>query len=311
MRNLLIKNFADEAKRTIRVATHPGWDADNLFSVSAVLVGLLGEWEYNQLFVREGWTIEVVHTVKAGEYLPGYINIDTGGELVISPRKVIIDHHQDPNLRNTLDAALNVGLHLEGLEDIVQLLDNPAAVPLDCLSILHRQVVELYANEAMYDEYMAHLIVLKNGPLLPEWASREVSPEWGEKIRKLEEGFQKERLAAEAALDRGEKVGDLLVVREFIPNGAARAYRRGYKYYLSIAPHKAGGFTFSLTGRESLPEDLLKVARVLGDRYPQAVYISAKGDMVVVGGPKAPDIKLPEEVVEEFIAAIKAAVMAR
>jgi hypothetical protein len=307
MENLLVKNFADETKKVIRIATHPGWDADNVAGIPFVLMGLLGE-EYDRL-LNEGWGVEVVHTSKAGEYLPGCINIDTGADLVITPNKVVIDHHQDRGLRNSLDAALHIGLHLDGLEFLVPLLDNPAAVPLDHLSMLHRQVVELYANEGQYEKYMAHLIRLENRPLDPGWFDEEDSPEWGDKIRELVKNFQEERLAAEAALDRGERIGDLLLVREFVPNGAALAYARGTKYYLSISPHKKGGCTFSLTGKELLPEDLLKIARELKGKFPEAVYISSKGDMVIVGGPKAPEVKLPEEVVEEMVAAIKVALL--
>jgi len=308
MKNLLIRNFANEEKKAIRVATHPGWDADNLAGVTLVLKGLLGE-EYDELFARGEWTIEVVHGQKAGEYMPGYINVDTGTELVISPNKIVIDHHQDKGLRNTLDAALHIGLHLEEWRELVELLDNPAAIPLDHLSMLHRQVVELYANESRYEEYLAHLAYFENHPLPPGWFEREVSPEWGDRVRKLEESFQEERLKAEAALGRGEKIGDLLLVREFIPNGAPRAYARGYKCYLSVTPHKQGGYTFSLTGNEVLSEDILRIAKELKNRYPQAVYISAKGDMVIVGGPKAPEVMLPGEVVEEFISAIKVALL--
>jgi hypothetical protein len=303
MKNLLIKNFTDESKKVIKVATHPGWDADNLFNVSAVLVGLLGD-EYDKLF-NDGWTIEVVHTAKAGEQMPGRINIDTGGELVISPMKVVIDHHQDPRLKNTLDAALHIGLHLEGLDDLVEILDNPTALPLDHLSMLHRQVVELYAKEGQYEKYMAHLIRLENHPLDPGWFDKEDSPEWGNRIRELVKSFQSERLAAEAALDRGEKIGDLLLVREFVPNGAVRAYYRGYRYYMSVSYHHRGGCTFSLTGKEPLPETILRLAKSLKEKYPQEVYISSKGDMIVVGGPRAPEVRLPVHVVDGFVGDIR------
>jgi hypothetical protein len=304
MKNLLVKNFADEAKKVIKIATHPGWDADNVTAIPLVLRGLLGE-EYDELFAQDGWGVEVVHTAKAGEFLPGFINVDTGADLIIAPGKVVIDHHQNPALKNTLDAALYIGLHLEEWRCLIRLLDNPTAVPLDHLSMLHRQVVELYAKEGRYEEYLAHLCQFENHPLDPGWFDEEDSPEWGNRIRKLEKSFQEERLAAEAALDRGEKIGDLLLVREFVPNGAVRAYNRGYRFYMSVAFHQKGGVTFSLTGKEPLPENLLGLAKSLKERYPSQVYISARGDMVVVGGPKAPEVRLPFHVVEGFIGEIK------
>ena len=101
----------------------------------------------------------------------------------------------------------------------------------------------------------------------------------------------------------------MVMAEEQILAGSAIAYEKGIPYYASVSQHldqekQPDGVTFAITSKPGvkLPEKVSKWGKELAEQYridetTTDVFVNPNGQMIVAGGFKNPNFKIPNETV--------------
>ena len=101
------------------------------------------------------------------------------------------------------------------------------------------------------------------------------------------------------------------------------AYEKGIPYYASASNHldkdkNVDGVTFAITSKPGtkLPEEILEYGKELEEEYridenTSGVFVNPNGQMIVAGGFKNPEFKIPNETIKGMLDKIEAKFMGK
>ena len=268
--------IAEKLKETKTVVTHFGYDLDNISSTYALE---LWTKELGILNEDEKLTIE---RIPAGRVKEGFLNVDTGGHTGnrFEEDTIVIDG--DPkNGVNSASASLREIIGIVP-EQIAELADTrPSRI----------NVFETRTGLALM-KYLTpdKVFELAEAGLLDKQLTDEQLEQYG-----LKEGHEKQEAIVQTAKSK---------VEEYTNAGSAVAYEMGINYYSSVSEHKdkegnVDGVTFAITSKPGvkLPEEVLEYGKELVEEFriderTSGAFVNPNGQMVVIGGPKNPEVKL-------------------
>ncbi len=298
----IIYNIISGILETGSVVTHFGDDLDNKASIEA-----LQRWaEYHDI-IRIGEPLKVIR-VPAGQIKEGYLNIDTGGHKgsrILEDGTVIIDGDPERGVQSAVKALSKLDVYVP--EQILELADTkPNKVSaLDSRSafaltryLTGSQVFELAERELLdkqlTDEQLAEFNLTE-----AHTKQQQIIDAGIEKIKKYT-----------ISLPNGEK---LVLAPEQILAGTSIAYELGINYYASVSQHldsdkNVDGITFAITSKPGieLPEGVINFGNKLVEEYridenSSGVFVSPDKQMIVAGGNKNPNFKIPNTSVDEML----------
>ena len=299
----LIRQKLEETKT---VVTHFGDDLDNKSSIYA-----LEKWAKEQGILYEDESLQV-DRVPAGQIKEGMLNIDTGGHKGNRKEEndtLIIDGDPENGVKSAAESLSNSGIYVP--EQIVELADTmPNKVSaLDSRSGL--ALIRYLTGEQAFK--------LAEAKLLDKSLTDEQIKEFG-----LEEAHEKQQAIIDNAVEKIKKYtkelpnGEKIVLApEQILAGSAIAYEKGIPYYASASNHldqdkNIDGVTFAITSKPGvqLPEEILEYGKELEEQYridenTSGVFVNPNGQMIVAGGFKNPEFKIPNETIEGMLSKIE------
>ena len=295
----------EEIKRKIEetktVVTHFGDDLDNKSAIYA-----LEKWAKENKILKEDESLQV-DRVPAGKIKEGMLNVDTGGHKGSRQEgeTIVIDGDPANGVKSASEALNDLGIYVP--EQIVELADTvPNKVSaLDSRSGL--ALVRYLRGEQTFK--------LAEKRLLDKKLTDEQLAEF-----ELEEAHEKQQKIIDNAVEKIEKYtkelqnGEKIVLApEQIIGGSAIAYEMGIPYYASATEHvdqdkKADGVTFAITSKPGtkLPEEILEYGKELVEEYridenTSGVFVNPNGQMIVAGGFKNPEFKIPNETIKGML----------
>ena len=299
----LIRQKLEETKT---VVTHFGDDLDNKSSIYA-----LEKWAKEQGILYEDESLQV-DRVPAGQIKEGMLNIDTGGHKGNRKEEndtLIIDGDPENGVKSAAESLSNSGIYVP--EQIVELADTmPNKVSaLDSRSGL--ALIRYLTGEQAFK--------LAEAKLLDKSLTDEQIKEFG-----LEEAHEKQQAIIDNAVEKIKKYtkelpnGEKIVLApEQILAGSAIAYEMGIPYYASASNHldqdkNVDGVTFAITSKPGtkLPEEILEYGKELEEQYridenTSGVFVNPNGQMIVAGGFKNLEFKIPNETIEGMLSKIE------
>lgn len=302
----IIDTIADLIEKTGTVVTHFGDDLDNKASIYAIQ-----QWAEDNDLIKIGHPLKVIR-VPAGQIKDGYLNIDTGGHKGIRGKigkTIVIDGDLEHGVKSACEALSKLEIYVP--EQIVELADtSPNRVSsLDSRSAL--SLVRYLNGEQVFK--------LAEAGLLDKTLSDEQIEEFD-----LVEAHNKQQQIIDNAVQKIKKYtiqmpnGEKIVLApEQILGGSAIAYEMGINYYVSTATHldkdkNPDGITFAIASKPGtrLPEEVLDYGRELQEEYridreTSGIFVSPNGQMVVAGGFKNPDFRIPNETIDGILSKIK------
>ena len=317
MRELVEQKFVMEdikAKlvETKTVVTHFGDDLDNKSATYA-----LEKWAKEQGILKEDESLQV-DRVPAGKIKEGMLNVDTGGHRGSRQEDdgtIVIDGNLAEGIKSASEAINNLGIYVP--EQIVELADTvPNKVSaLDSRSGL--ALIRYLSGEQAFK--------LAEAGLLDKTLTDEQLEKYG-----LEEAHEKQQGIIDNAVEKIEKYtrelpnGEKIVLApEQILAGSMIAYEKGIPYYASASNHldkdkNVDGVTFAITSKPGtkLPEEILEYGKELVEEYridenTSGVFVNPNGQMIVAGGFKNPEFKIPNETIKGMLEKIEAKFMGK
>lgn len=305
-----LQRIQKKLAETKTVVTHFGDDLDNKSSIYA-----LERWAKGKGILKKDENLQV-ERVPAGRIKEGMLNVDTGGHTgnrEDSNGTIVIDGNPANGVKSAAQSLDNLGIYVP--RQIVELADTmPNKVsPLDSRSGL--ALVKYLSGEQTFELAEQRLLdkTLKNENL---------------KDFKLIKVFKKQKEIIDKAVEKIEKYtkelpnGEKIVLSpEQIKAGSMIAYEKGIPYYASASDHfdkdkNPDGVTFAITSKPGtkLPEEILKYGRKLVEQYridenTSGVFVNPNGQMIVAGGFKNPEFKIPNETKEGILGKIEAKFM--
>lgn len=305
-----LQRIQKKLAETKTVVTHFGDDLDNKSSIYA-----LERWAKGKGILKKDENLQV-ERVPAGRIKEGMLNVDTGGHTgnrEDSNGTIVIDGNPANGVKSAAQSLDNLGIYVP--RQIVELADTmPNKVsPLDSRSGL--ALVKYLSGEQTFELAEQRLLdkTLKNENL---------------KDFKLIKVFKKQKEIIDKAVEKIEKYtkelpnGEKIVLSpEQIKAGSMIAYEKGIPYYASASDHfdkdkNPDGVTFAITSKPGtkLPEEILKYGRELVEQYridenTSGVFVNPNGQMIVAGGFKNPEFKIPNETKEGILGKIEAKFM--
>lgn len=305
-----LQRIQKKLAETKTVVTHFGDDLDNKSSIYA-----LERWAKGKGILKKDENLQV-ERVPAGRIKEGMLNVDTGGHTgnrEDSNGTIVIDGNPANGVKSAAQSLDNLGIYVP--RQIVELADTmPNKVsPLDSRSGL--ALVKYLSGEQTFELAEQRLLdkTLKNENL---------------KDFKLIKVFKKQKEIIDKAVEKIEKYtkelpnGEKIVLSpEQIKAGSMIAYEKGIPYYASASDHfdkdkNPDGVTFAITSKPGtkLPEEILKYGKELVEQYridenTSGVFVNPNGQMIVAGGFKNPEFKIPNETKEGILGKIEAKFM--
>lgn len=305
-----LQRIQKKLAETKTVVTHFGDDLDNKSSIYA-----LERWAKGKGILKKDENLQV-ERVPAGRIKEGMLNVDTGGHTgnrEDSNGTIVIDGNPANGIKSAAQSLDNLGIYVP--RQIVELADTmPNKVsPLDSRSGL--ALVKYLSGEQTFELAEQRLLdkTLKNENL---------------KDFKLIKVFKKQKEIIDKAVEKIEKYtkelpnGEKIVLSpEQIKAGSMIAYEKGIPYYASASDHfdkdkNPDGVTFAITSKPGtkLPEEILKYGKELVEQYridenTSGVFVNPNGQMIVAGGFKNPEFKIPNETKEGILGKIEAKFM--
>ncbi len=310
-----IEKYMDNIKaklaETKTVVTHFGDDLDNKSSIYAI-----EKWAKEQGILKEDENLQV-DRVPAGKVKEGMLNIDTGGHKGSRQEDgtIVIDGDPANGVKSASEALSGLGIYVP--EQIVELADTvPNKVSaLDSRSGL--ALIRYLSGEQAFK--------LAEARLLDKTLTDEQLEEYG-----LEEAHEKQQGIIDNAVEKIEKYtkelpnGEKIVLApEQIIAGSMIAYEKGIPYYASASNHldkdkNVDGVTFAITSKPGtkLPEEILEYGKELEEEYridenTSGVFVNPNGQMIVAGGFKNPEFKIPNETIKGMLDKIEAKFMGK
>lgn len=297
------KLIEKKIKETGTIVTHFGDDLDNKSAIQAIQ-----KWAEENGIID--YPIEVIR-VPAGQVKTGYLNVDTGGHKgnKVEDDTIVIDGDPAEGIKSASEALSNLGIYVP--EQIVELADiRPNNVsPLDSRSGL--ALVRYLSGEQTFK--------LAENKLLDKTLNDEQIVEFN-----LEEAHKKQQGIIDNAVSKIEKytrdISDedkIVLAPEQILAGSAIAYEKGINYYVSASEHldtdkNIDGVTFAITSKPGvkLPESVLNYGKSLEEKYridenTSGVFVNPNGQMIVAGGFKNPQFKIPNETIKGMLEEIE------
>ena len=305
-------NVKTKLENTKTVVTHFGDDLDNKSSIYA-----LERWAKKQGILKEDENLQV-DRVPAGQIKEGMLNVDTGGHKgsrLEEDGTIVIDGEPENGVKSTAQAIGSLGIYIP--KQIIELADTvPNKVSaLDSRSGL--ALIRYLSGEQAFK--------LAEARLLDKTLTYEQLEEYG-----LEEAHEKQQGIIDNAVEKIEKYtkelpnGEKIVLApEQIIAGSIIAYEKGIPYYASASNHldkdkNVDGVTFAITSKPGmkLPEEILEYGKELVEEYridenTSGVFVNPNGQMVVAGGFKNPEFKIPDETIEGMLNKIEAKFMGK
>lgn len=301
----ILQTIIKKLKETKTVVTHFGDDLDNKSSIYAI-----EKWAKEQGILDEEEKLQI-QRVPAGQIKEGMLNIDTGGHKGNRDENgtIVIDGDPANNVKSAAQSIANLGIYVP--EQIIELADTvPNKVsPLDSRSGL--ALVRYLSGEQAFSLAEAGLL------------DKKLDNEQLQKFNLLE-AQQKQQEIIDNAVEKIEKYttelpnGDKVVLApEQILAGSMIAYEMGIPYYASAANHldkdkNPDGVTFAITSKPGakLPEEVLKYGQELEEQYridekSSGVFVNPNGQMIVAGGFKNPEFKIPKQTVKGMLEKIQ------
>lgn len=305
-----LQRIQKKLAETKTVVTHFGDDLDNKSSIYA-----LERWAKGKGILKKDENLQV-ERVPAGRIKEGMLNVDTGGHTgnrEDSNGTIVIDGNPANGVKSAAQSLDNLGIYVP--RQIVELADTiPNKVsPLDSRSGL--ALVKYLSGDQTFELAEQRLLdkTLKNENL---------------KDFKLIKVFKKQKEIIDKAVEKIEKYtkelpnGEKIVLSpEQIKAGSMIAYEKGIPYYASASDHfdkdkNPDGVTFAITSKPGtkLPEEILKYGKELVEQYridenTSGVFVNPNGQMIVAGGFKNPEFKIPNETKEGILGKIEAKFM--
>ena len=305
-----LQKIQEKLAETKTVVTHFGDDLDNKSSIYALEI-----WAKGEGILKEDENLRV-ERVPAGRIKEGMLNVDTGGHTgnrEDSNGTIVIDGNPANGVKSAAQSLDNLGIYVP--KQIVELADTmPNKVsPLDSRSGL--ALVRYLSGEQTF--------ALAKEELLDKTLTNDKLKEF-----ELIEVFKKQKEIIDKAVEKIEKYtkelpnGEKIVLSpEQIKAGSMIAYEKGIPYYASASDHfdkdkNPDGVTFAITSKPGtkLPEEILKYGKELVEQYridenTSGVFVNPNGQMIVAGGFKNPEFKIPNETKEGILGKIEAKFM--
>ena len=263
------KDLVEKLKRDAAVCTHYGDDMDNKCAI---------------YFLEKAASLKLdVHRVPAGQTLEGMVNVDTGGHI-----GSYYDENTDTyvldggakNVKSACSALSRIGFSVPS--QIVKYADVvpsskivlSSRVPLGMVSYISANKIVRLAIDNKLDKRLSNYQLYLYG---------------------LKQAHNKKKKNLEKVIPKikSSEVNDKVVlVSEFIPNGAFIAYALGYDVYASVQEHSSkNGVTFAVTVRPeiSLPESIVELGKEYRACYGDGVFLHPDGNMLVAGSNKNPE----------------------
>lgn len=307
-----LQRIQKKLAETKTVVTHFGDDLDNKSSIYA-----LERWAKGKGILKKDENLQV-ERVPAGRIKEGMLNVDTGGHTgnrEDSNGTIVIDGNPANGVKSAAQSLDNLGIYVP--RQIVELADTmPNKVsPLDSRSGL--ALVRYLSGEQTFE--------LAEQGLLDKTLTNDKLKKF-----KLIEVFKKQKEIIDKAVEKIEKYtkelpnGEKIVLSpEQIKAGSMIAYEKGIPYYASASDHfdkdkNPDGVTFAITSKPGtkLPEEILKYGKELVEQYridenTSGVFVNPNGQMIVAGGFKNPEFKIPNETKEGILEKIEAKFMGK
>lgn len=307
-----VENIKSKLAATKTVVTHFGDDLDNKSATYA-----LEKWAKEQGILKEDENLQV-DRVPAGKVKEGMLNVDTGGHRGSRQEDngtIVIDGNPAEGIKSASEAINNLGIYVP--EQIVELADTvPNKVSaLDSRSGL--ALIRYLSGEQAFK--------LAEAGLLDKTLTDEQLEKYG-----LEEAHEKQQGIIDNAVEKiakytkelpnGEKI---VLAPEQILAGSMIAYEKGIPYYASASNHldkdkNIDGVTFAITSKPGtkLPEEILEYGKELVEEYKidentSGVFVNPNGQMIVAGGFKNPEFKIPNETIKGMLDKIEAKFMGK
>lgn len=298
-----VRDMAEKVSETKTVVTHFGEDLDNKSAIYAI-----EKWakEYGLIGKEESLKVE---RVPAGQVKEGMLNVDTGGHRgsrIEENGTLVIDGDPAHGVKSASEELSKLGIYVP--EQIIELADTkPNRVSaLDSRSGL--ALVRYLSGEQTFE--------LAEAKLLDKSLTDEQLVEYG-----LTEAHEKQQAIIDNAVQKIEQYtvdmpnGEKIVLApEQILAGSAIAYEKGINYYASASEHldenknPDGGVTFAITCKPGikLPEEVLAYGNELVEQYridenSSGVFVNPNGQMIVAGGFKNPEFKIPNETIKGML----------
>lgn len=301
----LLGVIAQKLKETKTVVTHFGDDLDNKSSIYAI-----EQFAKEIGIIEENEKLQVLR-MPAGQVKEGMLNVDTGGHKGNREENgtIVIDGEPANNVKSAAQSIANLGIYVP--EQIVELADTvPNKVsPLDSRSGL--ALVRYLTGEQAFALAEAGLL------------NRSLTDEQLEQFNLLEAQQKQQEIIDNAiakikqyttALPNRDK---LVLAEEQILAGSIIAYEMGIPYYVSASNHldkekNPDGVTFAITSKPGvkLPKEVLKYGKKLEEQYridehTSGVFVNPNGQMIVAGGFKNPEFKIPNQTVKGMLRIIE------
>lgn len=297
-----VRDMAEKVSETKTVVTHFGEDLDNKSAIYAI-----EKWAKENGFMSEEESLKV-ERVPAGQVKEGMLNVDTGGHRGSRAEEngtIVIDGDPAHDIKSASEELSNLGIYVP--EQIVELADTkPNRVSaLDSRSGL--ALVRYLSGEQTFK--------LAEAKLLDKSLTDEQLVEYG-----LTEAHEKQQAIIDNAVQKIEQYtvdmpnGEKIVLApEQILAGSAIAYEKEINYYASASEHldenkNPDGVTFAITCKPGvkLPEEVLAYGNELVEQYridnnSSGVFVNPNGQMIVAGGFKNPEFKIPNETIKGML----------
>ena len=297
---------------TKTVVTHFGDDLDNKSATYA-----LEKWAKEQGILKEDENLQI-DRVPAGKIKEGMLNVDTGGHRGSRQEDdgtIVIDGNPAEGVKSASEAISNLGIYVP--KQIVELADTvPNKVSaLDSRSGL--ALIRYLSGEQAFK--------LAEEGLLDKTLTDEQLEKYG-----LEEAHEKQQGIIDNAVEKIEKYtkelanGEKIVLApEQIIAGSMIAYEKGIPYYASASNHldkdkNVDGVTFAISSKPGtkLPKEILEYGEELVEQYridenTSGVFVNPNGQMIVAGGFKNPEFKIPNETIKGMLDKIEAKFMGK
>ena len=293
-------------QETKTVVTHFGDDLDNKSAIYA-----LERWARENGIIEENEEVQV-QRVPAGKIKEGMLNVDTGGHRGSREEDdgtIVIDGDPANGVKSASQALAEMGIYVPlQIQELADTMPNRISA-LDSRSGL--SLVRYLSGEQTFK--------LAEAGLLDRSLTDHQLAVFG-----LTEAHGKQQAIVDNAVDKIQKYtvempdGQKIVLApEQILAGSAIAYEMGIQYYASASQHldqdkKPDGVTFAVTSKPGtkLPEEVLQYGQQLVEQYrtgenTSGVFVNPNGQMVVAGGMKNPEFKIPNMTIEQMLETIK------
>lgn len=306
IRNEIIEKLKQTLKQTKTVVTHFGDDLDNKSSIYAI-----------EKYARENGILEQdeklqITRVPAGQVKQGMLNVDTGGHKGNRNEEdgtIVIDGDPANGVQSAAQSLANLGINIP-----FQILALADTIPNEVSALDSRRglaLVRYLSGEQLFS--------LAEDGLLSEPLTDKQLEEFG-----LTEAHKKQQQVIDNAVEKIQQYtvelpsGEQIVLApEQIIGGSAIAYEMGIPYYASASNHfdkdrVQDGVTFAITSEPGtkLPKEVLQYGQELVEEYriderSSGVFVNPNGQMIVAGGFKNPEFKIPDETVLGMLNKIK------